>query len=157
MAEITVREASAADINNVLRRLRPEHLQGIRESTYLEPGSAVWLSVEDSCAVFSGKADGIVLFIAGVSRKRLFSNAGSVWMLATPEIDNHPLEAATALRRLFGRAHRLAGAKTLEQWIPAWYRKGIKWLLWLGWEARDTIRIKGYPHIHMTHSAMEDA
>lgn len=151
MPECRIVPAEPADIQHITDNLRPEHVREVRGQTDVSVAGAVRLSVTDSRMVFAGRAEGKTLFICGVSRGGLLADVGSVWMLATPEIDAYALEAATALRELFKRAHALAGASVLEQFIPHWYIKGVKWLLWLGWRAEGTRMICGNAHIRMVH------
>lgn len=153
--ECVIARAGSADIEHVAGNLRPEHRAEIASQSRLGCAEAVRLSVADSRLVLAGRVDGEALFLAGVSKKYLLAPTGSVWMLATPEIDRYPLEVAVALRRLFRQAHDLSGADILEQWLPPWYRKGIKWLLWLGWRAVGTRKINGTAHIHMIHERAE--
>ena len=151
MPECIIGPATETDIQHVIAHLRPEHAKEIAGQANLSNADAIRLSVSDSCLVMAGRVNGITLFLCGVTKAYLLSDVGSVWMLATPEIDAYPLESAVALRELFNHAHELAGAEILEQFIPSWYLKGIKWLLWLGWKAVGTRMINGNAHIHMTH------
>ncbi|MCD8349901.1 MAG: hypothetical protein LUC93_04735 [Planctomycetaceae bacterium] len=149
--DVVIVPAQRRDLHHVAANLRPEHIREVNGMLNLSPYDAVMVSVADSAYVFAGRADGEALFLCGASKKRLLSDFSSVWMLATPDIDRHPLAAAEALRRLFAQAHVLAEADVLEQWIPHWYRKGLKWLLWLGWRADGMKEINGVPHIRMVH------
>ena len=151
MAECVIAKATADDIALVTANIRPEHAREMGEASGLDAAVGVRLSVQNSRLVLAGRVEGEALFLVGVSKTLALSDIGSVWMVATPDIDRFPLEAAVALRELFSRAHELAGARVLEQWVPGWYRKGIKWLLWLGWKARGTRVIRGVAHAHMVH------
>lgn len=148
-------KATPGDLRHVGVNMRQEHIAEIRAQSVMTPLDAVVASARDSGHVFAGRVGETPLFVCGTERKRVLSDAGSVWMFATPEIDAYPLEAAEALRRLFHQAHRLAGVAVLEQFIPSWYAKGIKWLLWLGWRSVGTRMIHDTPHVHMIHE--EDA
>lgn len=151
MCECVIDDATAADVRWVIANMRPEHVQEAFDQSGLSPDLAVLLSVRDSIRVFAGRAGGETLFLCGAGRKSVLSDVGSVWMFATEAIDRHPIPAAEALRELFGRAHGLIGARVLEQRIPAWYAKGVKWLLWLGWEAKGTSVVNGVPHVRLVH------
>ena len=156
MTQCAIASATPEDIEHLIRNLRPEHVREIHDVSGLDPETAIRLSVQDSSLVLAGRIEGETVCVIGVSKKRLLSDAGSVWMLATPGIDQHPLEAAVALRELFSHAHELAGAGVLEQWVPHWYRKGIKFLQWLGWRDVDQVVIKTVKHHHMIHVLTEE-
>lgn len=81
-------------------------------------------------------------FCSGVDEEISFSTYSEV---------SHPIQAATALRELFGHAHTLVSAPILEQWLPLWYGKGIKWLEWLSWERAGEKEIRGIRHVRMVH------
>ncbi|MCD8352438.1 MAG: hypothetical protein LUC93_17680 [Planctomycetaceae bacterium] len=156
MHKVEIVPALARHIDHVIRNIRPEHVREIRDATGLSVSAAVCASVVDSSVVYAGLADGTPLFVVGVSKSFLLSDTGSVWMVATKAIDDYALPAAVALRGLFARAHQLTGTRRIEQWLPHWYAKGIKWLQWLGWEARGTRVINGVPHHHMIHEEGTD-
>lgn len=157
--ECIIAKASEGDIAHVSANLREEHVREIRGMTNMDPAAAVRRSMAISRIILAGRMafdDGTMtkaLFIVGVEKTCLLSDVGSVWMLATREIDDYALSAAAALRELFRNAHALAGARVLEQWLPPWYRKGIKFMLWLGWRAGEVKRVGafGEPHIRMVH------
>lgn len=151
MPELVFSKATDADIDHVARHLRPEHVREVEEQSGLAADVAVELSADTSRLVMAGRVEGVPVCLIGVSKTLMLSDVGSVWMVATPDIDRHPLEAAAALRELFGHAHDLAGARVLEQYIPPWYLKGVKWLLWLGWKAAGNVTLRGKTFIHMTH------
>ncbi|MCC8115806.1 MAG: hypothetical protein LIP18_01395 [Planctomycetes bacterium] len=156
MPDCVIVPAVPGHVDHVLRNLRPEHVREIRDATGLPVGAAVRASVADSSVVLAGVAGGEALFLVGVSKSFLLSDTGSVWMVATSAIDDHAIPAALALRELFRQAHRLTGTRRIEQWLPWWYRKGVKWLLWLGWKADGTRVIHGVPHHRMIHEEATD-
>lgn len=151
MPECIIAGAGDADIRHVIDNLRSEHVRELRDASSLDPGAAIRLSVANSLFVMCGKIDERALFLIGIGKKALLDETGSVWMVATPEIDAHPLEAATAIRLIFHHAHPMTRSKRLEQWIPAWYGKGIKFAEWLGWRREGTEMINGVEHEHMVH------
>lgn len=150
-SEFVIVDAEERDIEYVGSHMRREHMDEVAGMLNLSPEDAVRRSVSDSTRVFAGRGDGETLLLCGVGKTPILSDTGSVWMLATPEIDRYALSAAIGLRALFGQAHEMAGAPVLEQFLPPWYRKGIKWLLWLGWKAMGVRPINGSPHVRMIH------
>lgn len=149
--ECRVEPAVEGDLVHVARHMRPEHVREISDASRLSPLDAVFLCARNAGHAFAGRVDGETLFVCGTERTAILSDAGSLWMFATVEIDRHALAAAAALRDLFGRAHRLAGVRTLEQLVPCWYGKGVKWLRWLGWRCAGVVDVAGTPHFRMMH------
>ena len=137
MPECVIVKAGEEDIDRVANNLRPEHVREISQFSTLPPFRAVWHSVDDSLVVLAGKMDAVALFLAGAGRTRRREDVGTVWMLATAEVDLYPRAVAIAIKRLWGTAHRVAGVPVIEQFIPSWYGKGIRFLEWLGWERTD--------------------
>ena len=151
MSAFAIVEATFDDVRRVAGNLRPEHVRELRGLSRLDPAEAVRQSADASRLTLAGKADGVAVCLAGVDKAHILDDAGSVWMVATPEIDAYALEAAAALRELFAMAHDLAGTDRLEQWLPDWYAKGRKWLRWLGWREGECRLVNGAPHWRMTH------
>jgi hypothetical protein len=143
VASCIVVKAGAEDINHVAANLRPEHVREIRDtSAFVSPFDAVWRSADDSTMLLAGRFDGEAAFLLGAGRTRRLPGVGTVWMLATPAVDRHPVAVAVTVKRLWKTAHGATGTGVVEQFLPAWYSRGIRFLEWLGWE---TTR-EGNPH-----------
>ncbi|MDR3077660.1 MAG: hypothetical protein LBV15_02725 [Planctomycetota bacterium] len=148
-----VAPATAAEAEAVLADLRPEHRREIAGLTRLAPEAAVRLSLARARYVFVGREaeSGEPLCLIGVDEKPLLSDSAAVWLLARERLDRRALAAAVGLRQLFGQAHRLARARRLTQLVPLWYRKGLKWLRWLGWREEGVEILPGGPHARVAH------
>jgi hypothetical protein len=151
--------ALKADMRTVARNLRPEHrrelawLAGTGESDGEIRSLIVrTLAAADLLLVMRAPAAGPAVALIGIEKARLLSDWGTVWLLATEEIDQYAIAAALTLRELFnGSAHELAEARILEQVIPTWYAKGRKWLKWLGWRERGGVKVNGRPCVVVRH------
>lgn len=152
-ARCEIVDATHDDVEHVAANLRPEHVREIRGLMNISPADALRLSVATACRTFVCRAGDLPLCIAGASRRYPLSDVGSIFMLATPDIDRFRVPAAVALTRLFRRAHRLADTRIFEQYIPAWYEKGLEWAVWLGWKAEGTVMLRGQPHVRFVHEA----
>lgn len=117
------------------RRLSPDHLREIAETSGLPPGDAVRNSVRASLESYAFlRRDGGPVFLFGVEAAGAVTGTAMLWMLACPDISRHAAGALRACRWGVGRAFAITGAECLEQYIPEWYRAGLAFVGRLGFQ-----------------------
>lgn len=114
--------------------LSPDHVREVRDAAGLPPYAAVSLSLAASIEAYAYVPDGDVVLMMGVEEAGVLTGAAMVWMLATERVAVRPSGVLRAARWGVARAFAVTGADALEQYIPAWYRAGLRFALRLGFE-----------------------
>lgn len=136
----TLARADADAAADLARRLSPEHVREIRETTGLAPGDALRLSLAQSMEAHAfAPGDGRrVTFMMGVTPPDMLTGGALLWMLASTEAFRRPAALLRAASWGVDRAFAVTGATRLEQFIPDWYGAGIRFVRRLGFAARPT-------------------
>lgn len=123
-------------------RMKREHAREAREVSGLGPAEAVLLSLAASVEAYACVVppDGDPVFMLGVGEKSPITGGATVWMLGSEETGGHPRSVVRSVRQGLARAFAVTGAGSLEQFVPAWYRTGLRFLLRFGFEAAALVR-----------------
>ena len=124
--------ATEAHILELAATMRYEHRWEIRDVSRLSPFEALRHSVMASVAKYAVFHDNLTLFAMGVEPAGMLTGSAMVWMLGRREMDRHPAFVLRAARWGVDEAYRATGAGILEQWIPAWYSVGLRFVERLG-------------------------
>lgn len=115
-------------------RLTREHVREIRDVSGIDQAAAVRLSLAASreAYVYVPPGGSEAAFIMGVEDKSPLTGAAVVWLLGSDVLRRRPAALMRAARWGVRRAFRITGAERLEQFIPAWYRTGLRFARRLG-------------------------
>ncbi len=120
-----------ADAEEIVKHLREADKTGI-EMLGLDGTTALKAEIKNANCCFTGRVDGEVAVIWGVTSATLLSDSGFVWMVTSKQADKVPF--------IFARRSQLELQKTL-QLIPRLYgtcfaynKRSLRWLTWLGAE-----------------------
>lgn len=128
--------------DNLARHLSPEHVRELRGVSGLAPATAIRLSLESSAEAYAfipAGGGGEPLFMMGVEPSSALTGSAMVWMLGSAKAACRPAGVLRAARWGVSRAFPASGAARLEQYIPAWYRTGLRFIARLGFELSPTI------------------
>lgn len=128
--------------DNLARHLSPEHARELHGVSGLDPATAIRLSLESSAEAYAfipAGSGGDPLFMMGVEPSSALAGSAMVWMLGSARAARRPAGVLRAARWGISRAFPASGAERLEQYIPAWYRTGLRFIARLGFELRPTI------------------
>ena len=136
--------------DHVAERLRPEHE---REAALLglDGADALRLSFDRAAVCYALLVDGEPLFLSGASEPDLLGGAALAWLAGTVSMDAHPFPVLRAARWILPQLHGRSGAKRIENYIPADYRKALKFARWIGCEYGYSVMRAGVEHIHVYH------
>lgn len=125
-------------------RLSGDHRREIRDTAGLDPRAAVAVSLAASVEAYAliPPGEARAAFMMGVEAKSPITGGALVWMLASDDIRLHVVAALRAARWGIRRAFRATGAARLEQYIPAWYRTGLRFARRVGFVATPS-RLSG--------------
>jgi hypothetical protein len=130
-----------------LERLEPRHaaivpylrqadVDELRDGFGVSPAWGVAYSIAGSRPGFTALADGKPAVLFGVG-PTLEKGAGVPWLVATPEIERHPVTFYRASRRIFPKlAERY---ERLVNWVDARNTLSLRWLAWLGFETEGPV------------------
>lgn len=125
--------ATAALADSLARTLSPDHRREIAATCGGDPGDALANSLACSLEAYALlDAAGRPVFLMGVEEASPCTRGAMVWMLATEDIVRHAPATLRAVRWGLARAFAVSGADWLEQFIPAWYRTGLRFAARLG-------------------------
>ncbi len=129
-----VEPATPALAAGLARRLDPDHAREILDVSGLAPGPALALSLAASLEAYAYVPPGReeALFMMGVEARSPLTRGARLWLLGSKEKDKRPAGLLRAARWGLARAFRVSGADCLEQFIPDWYRTGLRFALRLG-------------------------
>lgn len=125
--------ATAALAERLASALSVDHRREIAATCGGAAGDALGYSLACSLEAYAllGAGGGPV-FMMGVEEASPFTRGAMVWMLATAGIARHAPATLRAVRWGLARAFAVSGADWLEQFIPAWYRTGLRFAERLG-------------------------
>lgn len=126
--------ATAAMARDLGRRLSADHLRELADTCGLPAGQALALSLAGSAEAYALLApDGErAEFLMGVEAASPITGSALVWMLGSDAVRRRPAAVLRTARWGLGRAFLAAGALRLEQYIPDWYRTGLRFARRLG-------------------------
>lgn len=127
-------------IADLAGRLSPEHAREVRGASGLDPAAALLLSFESSVETYAfvPRRGTRALFAMGAEHAAPMTGSAMVWMLGTTEASAHPAGVLRASRWGVARAFTASGAERLEQYVPAWYRTGLRFIARLGFALHPT-------------------
>jgi hypothetical protein len=119
-------------------RVRPADRAEIYAMSMMEPALALELSVGSSSTAYATLDDaGRVICLAGVAPRSLLSGNGTVWLIASPDVERMPM---TFLRTTRAYLTRLKSEyRVLMNHVDARNEKSIAWLRWLGASIADPV------------------
>lgn len=123
------RLAKPEDMRDVISRLRPVDVEETVAMTGFTPKEFFDLHGYDgdnTYVIFN--SEGVNVAIAGVVPHD--ENVGQIWMLATPDLENHGIEFLRYTRAFI--AEITQGYNLLFNWVYAANEVHIKWLRWCG-------------------------
>ena len=124
---------TAALADEVAARLSPDHAREIRELSGMAPAPAVRLSLAASSLAYAVKdSAGNALFLVGVEPPGLLTGTAQVWMVGTDAVAKHARKVLHCARWGLRTAFLATGAERFEQYIPAWYETGLRFVRRLG-------------------------
>jgi hypothetical protein len=129
-------------MNVEIVRLKPEHARitpflreadarEIRDGSGLSPAVAVAFSIVHSSPGYAALMDGEPVAVFGASPS-MTPGVGVAWLLATPEIERHPVRFYRESKRIFEKVTRKY--ETLVNWVDCRNKLSLRWLGWLGFE-----------------------
>lgn len=128
------------DAEALMKNLREEDAYGI-ELLGINGLETLRREISRSNCCFTGRVDGEVAVVWGITSATLLSDAGCVWMLTNKKADEVPF--------IFARRSQLELRKALEL-IPTLYgvcfaynKRSLRWLKWLGAEIGNLRYHKG--------------
>jgi hypothetical protein len=123
--EIVPAEPRHAAIVPYLRRANVEEIWA---ECALSPAFAVSYSIAYSRVAWAAELDGKPIAVFGVGTGE--NGAGIPWLVATNEIERHPVLFYRMSKRLFSSVRD--GYTYLENWVDARNVLSLRWLKWLG-------------------------
>jgi hypothetical protein len=127
--------AAPVHVERLVRRLRTEHVREIADTSGLPPLDAVRLSLAASVEAYTLiRPTGDVLFMMGAEPASPLTGSALLWMIGSHAMDRHPAAVLRAASWGVERAFAVTGAHLLEQYIPAWYAIGLRFVERLGFE-----------------------
>lgn len=128
--------AIAGMIPALAARLAADHRREIADTVAMPPRAALEVSLAASAEAYAlVDRYGEPVFMMGVEPASPLTGSAMVWMLGTDAVRNRPALTLRTARWGLARAFRATGAKRLEQYIPEWYRTGLRFARRLGFVA----------------------
>ncbi len=130
-------------VRRMANQVRKEHRREIRQCSGLAVERAVQLSFHASVESYALVPPGwcVPIFVMGVEPASILTGQSMVWMIGTDDIQRFPVAVVRAARWGLQRAWARTGATVLDQYIPAWYRTGIRFAETLGFVAESSSSI----------------
>ncbi|MCD8138441.1 MAG: hypothetical protein LUE17_01445 [Planctomycetaceae bacterium] len=129
--------ATAGHARDLAGNLSTDHRRELAATGGLSPRAALELSVAHSVEAYTYvDPAGVPVFMMGVEAASPLTGAALVWMLASDAAGSRPRGILRAARWGLARAFAVTGAASLEQYIPAWYRTGLRFVRRLGFRIR---------------------
>jgi len=123
--------AELRDAEEIMKNLRDEDARGI-ELLQLNGEAALKIEIERATCCYTGKIDGEVAVIWGVTSATLLSGIGFVWMVTSKAADKAPFIFARRSQREIEAV--LKRTPVLTGTCFAYNRRSLRWLRWLGAE-----------------------
>jgi hypothetical protein len=111
--------------------LRGADVDELTDGPGISPAWGVAYSIAGSRPGYAALADGKTAVIFGIGPS-LEKGLGVPWLLATEEIERHPVTFYRASKRLFPKVTE--GYDRLVNWVDARNTLSLRWLAWLGFE-----------------------
>ena len=97
--------------------------------------------VEDNLA-FTGIVNNKPIFAAGM--KMIWGRVAEGWVIATPEVWNHPLAVAKAIKKDFANVARQHNIQRVQTAVRVDFDKGLRFAKWLGLENEGLMKCYGF-------------
>ena len=113
--------------------LSAAHRREILETSGLPPRAALEMSLSLSLEAYAMLSDwGEPVFMMGVEPRSPLTLGAMVWMLGSAGVSRRPALTLRCARWGVARAFAATGADVLEQYLPAWYTAGLRFVRRLG-------------------------
>lgn len=136
--------ARGKHVKTIGKRMRAADVAECKAMAGLSPRDGLRRSMMRSQA-WTVLVNGRPEMMFGVSDLNVLTGIGSVWMLATDEVDKHPRELLRLspewVRKLFARYSVLRNVVSIDN------AASIRWLKWLGATFSDPIDVGGKPFV----------
>ncbi len=148
MAKAEIVVATAEHVAELAETMRQADRDEIRAASMQEPLAALTNGLRASTHAWAGLLDGEVACIFGVAPISLMGGNGSVWLLGSDLIDQHPKHFLRRCRRQLAVMAR--GYSLLQNYVDDRNKKSIAWLEWLGFTIEEPVPhgIAGLPFRH---------
>lgn len=126
--------AAAMHADLLAGRVARDHAREVRQVSRLDPREGLLLSLAASVEAYTvlGAATGEPVLMMGVGAPGLLTGTATVWMLGAEGAEERAVRILRAARWGLKRAFLVTGADCLEQFIPAWYRTGLRFAARMG-------------------------
>ena len=134
-----LRRATVEDVEFLAPRLRCEDIMELQAVKAPDPLTTLLLGLETSiphASVLCDQHTGEPYLMGGI-RPLGFMGIGIVWLLGTPEINNHVLSFQRETKRALNRAFFLEGYKVITNVVHGENKKTINWLGRMGFQFMD--------------------
>jgi hypothetical protein len=133
--EITVDHYTEADGRHVAANMRDMDRKEIYYLAAIDPWRAIDMTAARAVAAWSGKVDGEVACVFGITRRSMISSVGVPWLLATPLVERYPMTIARGSREYFDRMAR--AFPLMENHVLEENKMAVLWLKWLGFDMEE--------------------
>jgi hypothetical protein len=132
---IEIRDIEPQDIDVLVRNMRQADRDEVKASTVLPLRTVIDHSVRLSSYSKAGLVDGELACMWGVCPISMLSSKGAPWMLATYEIEKHPM---SFLRRCRPHVKKLKDSyRSMENYVDVRNTVAIHWLKWMGFKMEE--------------------
>lgn len=111
-------------------RVRPRDVEELRQGYNQTPTEIMSHALGQSSRAFTLLHGTVPFCMAGVVPVSVLGAAGIVWIVATSEIDKHPLQFARASRRFLPRV--LGPYRETRNFMASNDEPALKWAMWIG-------------------------
>ena len=101
----------------------------------LQPLPAIRMTAANAVAAWTVLVDDVPAMMFGINRRSHLSQVGVPWLLATDEVEKHPMRFAYASKVYFDRMVR--AFPKMENHVLAENKVTIRWLKWLGFDMEE--------------------
>ena len=127
--EYTIKDARLEDALAMAHKMRDSDVKEIWASHRVRPLEALAKCIRNSERARTGRIDGEIACIFGISRQNLMGSAGTIWMLGTDLLEKH------GIRFLRENKKEIVDISSefshIENYCDARNTVTIKWLKWL--------------------------
>lgn len=122
--------ASRSDVADIVGRLRQEDVEECMAFTGVPPAIHFADYIPGQADVIYN-SDGVNVALAGTSDVH-YEAVGQIWMMATPDLENHQMEFLKNCKRYINEQHEKF--PILFNWVHAKNEVHLKWLRWCGFQ-----------------------
>lgn len=137
MADVTIEPTQPGDAAELFANLRPADLAECRAYGHADMAANLEDSVRRSVLCWTGRVDGRLAAILGVTPIALLGGVGSPWMLGTPVLEQHWRVLVRVTPEYIDRM--LQVFPHLFNFVHAENRTSVRWLRRLGFTVRPVM------------------